>query len=166
MIGRAVKTAFLFCLALSATPLAAQEIKLFESGSLNRIVAPRQSRPFVLALWSLSCPHCQDELALLGETAKASPNLDIVLISTDTPDEAEAVSSVLKRHGLGRAEAWVFADAFAERLRHEIDREWRGELPRTYLYGADGSVDAVTGKLTPRRLKQWIERQTASARRP
>ena len=166
MIRRAVKAALLFCLVLMAMPLAAQDIKPFETGSLNRILAAHPTRPLLLALWSLGCPHCPDELALLAETARKNPDLTIVLISTDTPDEADAIASMLNRHGFGQAEAWVFADTFTERLRYEIDRHWRGELPRTYLYGTDGSVTGVSGKLTPQRLDQWLEQQTKLAKRP
>lgn len=166
MIRRAGKTAFFFCLSLLATSLAAQDIKPFESGSLSQIVAARQAQPFVLALWSIECPHCPADLALFGELSKKYPGLDVVLISTDTPQDMPAISAVLARHRLERAEAWVFADAYSERLRYAIDRQWRGELPRTYLYSADGTVRGVSGKLTASQLQSWIERQTAFVEHP
>lgn len=166
MIRRTGKTVFLFCLSLLTTPLAAQDIKPFESGSLSRIVAARQSHPFVLALWSLDCPHCPGDLVLFGELSEKYPKLDIVLISTDTLQDMPAISAVLARHRLEHAEAWVFADAFSERLRYAIDRQWRGELPRTYLYSADGTVRGISGKLTASQLQPWIERQTGLTKRP
>lgn len=166
MMRRAGNAVFLFCLSLLATPLAAQDIKPFESGSLSRIVAAHQQRPFVLALWSLGCPHCPDDLVLFGELSKKYPGLDVVLVSTDTPQDMPAISAVLARHRLEQAEAWVFADAFSERLRYSIDRQWRGELPRTYLYSADGAVRGISGKLTASQLQPWIEQQTALVERP
>lgn len=166
MIRRAGKAVFLCGLLLLASQLAAQEIRPFESGSLEKIVAARQSQPFVLALWSLSCPHCPQDLALFGELAKKYPKLDVVLVSTDTPQDMPAITTVLARHRLEQAEAWVFADAFSERLRYAIDRQWRGELPRTYLYSADGTVRGISGKLTASQLQPWIERQARLAKRP
>jgi thiol-disulfide isomerase/thioredoxin len=148
------------------SPAPAQEIQPFETGSLQKIVAAHQNRPFVLALWSLTCPPCQDELAMLGEVFNDDPACDLVLVSTDTPEEIAALAAALARHHLESAQAWVFADAFTERLRHGIDRQWQGELPRTYLHGADGSIQAVSGKLSRQQLRQWIERQTASAKQP
>jgi thiol-disulfide isomerase/thioredoxin len=142
------------------SPSPAQEIQPFETGSLQSIVAAHQNRPFVLALWSLTCPPCQDELAMLGEVFNDDPACDLVLVSTDTPEDAAAIARTLARYRLERAAAWVFADAFTERLRYAIDRRWQGELPRTYLYGADGSVTAVSGRLSRRRLHQWIAQQT------
>lgn len=166
MIRRAGQAAFLFCLLLLATPLAAQEIKPFESGSLNNIVTAHQSRPWVLALWSLGCPHCPDDLTLFGELSKKYPGLDFVLVSTDTPQDIPAITTVLARHRLEQAEAWVFADPFSERLRYTIDRQWRGELPRTYLYSADGTVRGISGKLTASQLQPWIEQHMGLAQQP
>jgi hypothetical protein len=48
---------------------------------------------------------------------------------------------------LQNTEAWVFADSFVERLRFEVDKQWQGELPRTYLFSDDGEAEAVSGKL-------------------
>jgi len=158
--------ALLLCAVSLAAPLSAQEIKPFDAGSLEKIVAAHKARPFVLAFWSLACPPCREELALLGDVFRGDRARDLVLVSTDTPEDTAALSATLARHRLAGAEAWVFADAFTERLRYGIDRRWQGELPRTYLYGADGSIQAVSGKLSPPQLRQWIERQTASANRP
>jgi hypothetical protein len=32
-----------------------------------------------------------------------------------------------------------------ERLRYEVDRQWRGEIPRTMLIGRDGSITTIEG---------------------
>ena len=148
------------------SPLAAQDIRPFDTGSLEKIVAAHKTRPFVLAFWSLTCPPCREELTLLGDVFRGDRARDLVLVSTDAPEETAAIATVLAQHRLAGAEAWVFADAFTERLRYGIDRQWQGELPRTYLYGVDGTIQAVSGKLSPPHLRQWIERQTASAERP
>lgn len=142
-----------------ASPAAAQELRPFEPGSMAKITSARAGKPFVLALWSLQCAHCPQELALFGGVLKKHPGLDLVLVSTDTPDQGAAISAALSRHGLGRAEAWVFADTFTERLQQEIDRRWHGELPRTYFHNADGSVRAVSGRLTMGEVMRWIEQQ-------
>jgi len=153
----------LYALALSSA--AAQELRPFEPGSLAKIIAARADRPFVLALWSLQCAHCPQELALFGAMLKKHPALDLVLVSTDTPDHGAAISAALSRYRLSRAEAWVFADTFTERLQYEVDRRWRGELPRTYFYSADGRVRAVSGRLDAGDLARWIEQQNRMARR-
>ena len=154
-------TAALLALAL---PVAAQELKPFTPESLAQITASRVGRPFVLTFWSLTCAHCQQELADFGRRQTAN----LVLVSTDTPAESEAIRATLARHGLGKAEAWVFADEFAERLRYAVDRHWAGELPRSYFYTADGTRRAVTGRPDMALIERWLgadddQRRTATS---
>ncbi len=135
-----------------ALPAAAQELKPFTQESLAQITASRVGTPFVLAFWSLTCAHCQQELADFGRRR----TVNLVLVSTDTPAESETIRATLARHGLEKVEAWVFADEFAERLRYAVDRGWYGELPRSYFYAADGSRRAVTGRPDAALLKRWL----------
>jgi thiol-disulfide isomerase/thioredoxin len=137
-------------------PAAAQELKPFVAGSIKEITAARQGKPFILGMWSLTCTHCREELSLLSSMAKKYPNLDLVLVATDTLEEGDAISATLRQAGLGGAQAWVFADPFAERLRFEIDRKWHGELPRTYFYDSTHAIAAMSGKLDRQRLEQWM----------
>lgn len=141
-----------------APPAISQEIRPFVSGSFKEIVAARQGKPFILGLWSMTCTHCREELSLLSGMVKKHPNLDLVLVATDTPEEAEAISATLRQSSLGSAQAWVFADPFADRLRFEIDRKWYGELPRTYLYDSAHAITAISGKLDRQRLEQWTNK--------
>lgn len=148
--------ATLLLLALLAGAVAqAAELRPFAAGSLHQIRAAHAGRPFVLVLWSLTCSHCQEELAQLGKFHQKRPELNVVLISTDTPDDAATLTATLARHGLARAEAWVYADAFTERLRFEIDPRWGGELPRTYFFDRAHAVTARSGTLAPAELERW-----------
>lgn len=84
-----------------------------------------------------------------------------MLVSTDTPEEEKDISAMLAKFSLGKAESWVFADSYAERLRFEIGRKWQGELPRTYFYGANNEVTAISGKLEYKEMEQWVKQQYA-----
>lgn len=139
-------------LSLSA---AAQEVRPFGRGSLAEIEAARGARPFVLTLWSLTCSHCAEELTLLARLAARYPDVNVVLVSTDGPDAADAIDATVLHHGLDRAESWVFAD-FAERLRYEIDPRWYGELPRTYLYRPGEERRTLVGRVNAQRLESWF----------
>lgn len=132
--------------------------KPFKQGSLREIVEARAGRPFILGFWSLDCVHCRAELRQFARLTRKHPALDVVLVSTDPPEAAAAVGEVLAREGLAHAEAWIFADAFVERLRFEVDRFWQGELPRTYLFDPDGRTEAMSGRVNPKRLALWLTR--------
>ena len=143
-------------------PAAAQELKPFVAGSIKEITTARQGKPFILGLWSLTCTHCREEFALLSGLVKKHPNLDLVLVATDTPEESDAIGATLRQSGLGGAEAWVFADPFAERLRFEIDPKWHGELPRTYLYDPSHKAQAFSGKPDALQVERWVQAHFAA----
>jgi len=148
--------AVFFC--LGAVAAQAADLKPFVRGSLTEIAAARPGRPYILAFWSLSCSHCREELGVLSGLLKQHPALSVVLVSTDTPEDAAAIAATLAQYRLGGAESWVFADSFSERLRAAVDRKWRGELPRTYLYDSAHQSSVHSGKLRPEQLAAWLEK--------
>lgn len=156
----------LLCLTvLSVVPsqaLAAQEIKPFVRGSYQEIVAARKGKPFIVNFWSLSCGYCKVELDMFKKLAKKYPKLDLVLVSTDTPEEEKLVSATLAKLSLGKAEAWIFSDSFTERLRFDVDKKWQGELPRTYFFSTKGEVTAISGKVEQKEVEHWIKEQYSS----
>ena len=151
--------ALLLCLSAAAS---AQETRPFVRGSQQAIVAAHQGKPFILALWSLDCTHCRDDLALLGRLQARYNKLDVVLVATDTPSQRSEIQTLLKHYALQRAESWVFADSYVERLRFEIDAQWYGELPRTYFFDADGNAAAVSGKILLQPTERWVNRHVVS----
>jgi thiol-disulfide isomerase/thioredoxin len=150
---------FALSVACLIAPLqvGAGEIQPFTSASMQKIVAPRQGKPFILGLWSLSCTHCREDLALLSRLAARYPKADLVLIAADSAEESAEAASTLDKLDLHRAERWIFADPFTERLRFSIDRTWRGELPRTYFYEANHRAKIVSGKLNETETEAWLK---------
>lgn len=151
----------IFCLALfwflavtaHAAPLAP---KPFTQGSMKEVATTHTGKPFILAFWSLSCVHCKANLELFGKLLQQRPQLPLVLVSTDTPEENTAIMATLEKLRLEKLQTWVFADSFVERLHFEIDRRWRGELPRTYLYDATHQARTITGKLDEADTERWV----------
>ncbi len=149
--------ALLAACLLAPLPVAASGIQPFTVTSMKEIVAPRQGKPFILGLWSLSCTHCREDLALLSRLAARYPKADLVLIAADSAEESADATLVLDKLQLNRAEQWIFADPFTERLRFSIDRTWRGELPRTYFYEANHRAKIVSGKLNEAETEAWFK---------
>lgn len=148
---------FAWLLGAALTVQAQPPLRPFVSGSAAAIVAAHGERPFILSFWSVDCAPCRTELTELARLADAHPELDIVLVATDPPGAAEAVQAVLAQHAPARAERWIFADPFGERLRFEVDPRWHGELPRSYLYAAGRVRQTVSGMLDARRLERFLE---------
>lgn len=143
-----------FALSMVLVYPALADTRPFVAGSMAAIRAEHSGKPHVIALWSMDCPPCHEELAMLGAWRRAHPDARLVLISTDAGETGTAADALLRQYGLDATERWTFAEDFVERLRHEIDPAWRGELPRSYLN--DGRVSlAVSGRLDRARLDAW-----------
>ncbi len=155
--------ALLLCFSAACTS-AAQEIKPFVRGSHQQIVSARAGKPFIISFWSLACTNCRDDLAMFGSLAQKYLDFELVIVSTDSPEQKQEIAQTLQRYrlggaGLSRIESWVFADSFAERLRFEVDAQWYGELPRTYFFSAKNEVNAISGKLRREETERWIKEQ-------
>ncbi len=148
-------------LAFAAAVACAGELRPFTGDSLPAIQKQFAGRPFILTLWSLTCHHCVKELQTLGRLARSERSLPLVIVSTDTPAEAQEIKAALKRFGLERLDTWVFDDTVPERLRYAIDPAWRGELPRSYLFDAAHRRTAHSGLMGEAPLKDWLRRQRA-----
>lgn len=149
--------AVLAVLLLAAPPAApAATVPLTAEGYRRQLDTWAGSRRLVV-LWSVDCPPCQQELAMLGRLRGDNPRLPLTLICTDTQLQPAEVDAILHDHGLTGAESLQFADPVPARLRRAIDPDWYGELPRSYLIEADGHRLAHSGLLPEAPLRAWLE---------
>ena len=160
-----MKWCWALLLALSANcVLAAADNQPLLRGSYQKIIAAHAGKPFIVALWSISCTHCGVDLEIFGRLAKKYSDFNLVLISTDTPEQEAVINRTLHKYNLGRKgpkrlakiESWVFSDSYSERLRFEIDAQWYGELPRTYFYDAKGNATGISGVLDADETERWV----------
>lgn len=152
-----ISTALLISMFLACADAAyADNVRHFTADSYNQIEQARAGKPFVLAFWSVSCSHCPSELRALARLQRQYPQLEIVLVATDTPQDAADASHLAAEYGLAGSEQWIFADEVPERLRFAIDRRWHGELPRTYFFDGRSAPAGISGVIPPDKLEAWI----------
>jgi len=154
--------AFLFFAVGLSDAAQADEPRPFEAGSFAAILKQHQGKPLVVSFWSLTCPPCIAEMPLWRDTLKDYPGVALVLVATDSPERRGWVDRTLKRYGLDGVDSWIFADPYVERLRYDIDRRWRGELPRTYFIDRDGTRTAHSGMIKAKALKAWVMQEAGS----
>lgn len=162
-----IKVSLALLLAFSANyAFAAAESQPLLRGSYQKIIAAHAGKPFIVALWSVSCTHCGADLEIFEHLAKQYSNFNLVLISTDSPEQESVIARTLRGYQLGRTgpgqsragkiESWVFADSYTERLRFEVDAQWYGELPRTYFFDGKGIARGVSGVLDADETERWL----------
>lgn len=140
---------------------AAPAFQPFGPDGMERIVASQKGKSFVLVIWSLDCAYCQASLTTLAQEKGKHKNLRIVTLTTDSLADAEAVPLMMKKlEAAGMAgNAWAFGTAPAEQLRYAVDPKWRGELPRSYWFNAQGKSVAYSGVITPEVIAKFTTLQ-------
>ncbi len=127
----------------------------FQSGSYQQILDNNTERPFILAIWSVSCSSCLKEMKQLSAIHKKFPGLEIIMLSVDDFTEQSTVNKILQKHEITDLESWVFAAPDLQKLRYEIDPGWYGELPRTYFFNSSHDGKGISGTQTN---EQFISR--------
>ncbi len=148
----------LFLFATGCSNAEQISLRPFVAGSYKQILSQNANQPFVLTLWSITCPSCLKDMALINELHKAHPKLKIILLTTDDLSAGEQVSNILSKSDLASLENWVYADENTQKLQYEIDPKWYGELPRTYFFDASHQRTGISGVIS----KQDYEAQLAS----
>ena len=157
ILESAYKFILVFILITASTSVLSEvKLKPFTSGSYSKIVSIR-SKPFILIFWSLDCPSCYKELEMLSRFNNRHKKLDIILVSTDIEANLEELVTILTKYKLDNVESWVFRGSSDERLRFEIDAQWYGELPRSYLFKGKNKKQVISGVLSEEKLLSWFK---------
>ena len=146
----------ILCASGASLTVQADNIQDFGTQSFVEIKSQYEGKPFVVSLWSIDCAPCRVELKMLGEIKKSDPDFPLVVISTDSIENAEEAADILDSYALQDINTWMFADAFVERLRYSVDPLWHGELPRSYFFKADHSFESHSGILTREQLEKFF----------
>jgi hypothetical protein len=138
-----------------AVPAIAADFRLFGRDSRAVIEREQRGHPFALVFWSVDCVYCIEEIKQLGELANSHSALRLILVNTDAPGMAAASTEALLRHlEKTPAERWMFDGGDSARLYFSVDKQWHGELPRTYIYDAKGNFKVIPGKMDTQWLKE------------
>ena len=136
--------ALLLALATSAGAATdAGSFTLLDRHAAKAVTAPRSdTRPTVVALWASDCAYCKQNLPTLATLAKANPQLRIVTVAAELP--TADTGPAINKTGV-KSERLAYGDDVPEALAYAIDPNWRGELPRTYLFDGKGGMQARSG---------------------
>lgn len=125
--------------------------------TVEKVAEVFQEQNRLIMLWSVDCPPCYQELAMLEGLLSSYPGLPITLISTDDDSERyEEVEEQYKRLNGNKLMTWVFEEGMASQLRYAIDKTWSGVLPRSYIVKAENRV-GHSGVLKEKDIRQLFK---------
>jgi thiol-disulfide isomerase/thioredoxin len=147
-------------LANSGVPLKLQKMlteKAFNKGSFAALKKHYKGQRWLLVLWSVDCPPCFKELAMIQSLSTEVAKLPIVIVNADASDDIRLERrNIIKRFELSHLTHLYFLEGQAAKSRYLIDTSWYGELPRSYFIDAAGKFNGKSGLITKQALNSWL----------
>lgn len=144
-------------MCLMALPALAGSPSVLLPADAQALVEPPAKGARIVALWSLDCAYCEQNLAALRDYQRGHRDVDLVFVATDPMEQRDALHARLKAARLDDVPLRAYADATPDRINFLIDPTWGGETPRTLVIKADGSRKAVSGALDAGRIASLMD---------
>jgi len=129
----------------------------FNQQQFEQIKQHYQGKQWLMLLWSVDCPPCFKELALVSELYHKRSELHVVLINTDADeDTTEERQQIIEKFNLAGLANYHFVDGSATKSRYLIDPSWYGELPRSYFVETNGNFNGQSGLIKQALLQHWL----------
>lgn len=149
---------FAWALSLTAAAIpaiAAAPLPLGTGDVASLIAVPTQGTRLV-AIWSLDCAYCEQNLSTLRAYQRNHADVDLVFVATDPVSQSTALEARLRAAKLDDVPSRAYAESTPDRLNFLIDPAWGGETPRTLVIKADGTRRAYSGALDLSRLEKLL----------
>ncbi len=135
----------------------ATAFKAFNPQTFAQIKQQYYGQKWLLILWSVECPPCMKELALVKTLQQEQEDLAVVIINVDTGEEHEVQRQEIIAHfQLTQVTQLYFRDGFKAHSRYLIDPQWFGELPRSYFIDEAGVFHGKSGLVDKIILSKWL----------
>ena len=129
----------------------------FDKTQLALVKTQNMGKQWLMLLWSVDCPPCFKELAIIQKLQCQHDDLAVVIINTDANDEINAErKNIIEKFGLSNFTNFHFVDGQGDQSRFFIDPTWYGELPRSYFVESNGEFHGKSGLVNQSILTQWL----------
>ncbi len=151
---------FSLCLLILSTNAFADKVEInsFQMDSYQTILENNKNQAFVLIIWSITCSSCLAEMAIIPEIQQQNPKLKFVMLSVDGPDYSDEMQTIIKQKKLSKFEHWAFAEDNSSALRYAIDKQWYGEIPRTYFFDQQHKRIGISGVINHEQYNQYLNK--------
>jgi thiol-disulfide isomerase/thioredoxin len=127
----------------------------------------RHGRPVFVNFWASWCEPCIAEFPELVRAAREwrPRGISFVSVSADEATDLGPVERTLDRFG-APFDSVLVASGDIDALIRQVDIEWTGALPASFLYDSSGAkVRKQLGSVTPQMLESWFRGVLTSADR-
>lgn len=129
----------------------------FNKTQLTTLKTQNMGKQWLMLLWSVDCPPCFKELAIIQKLQRQHGELAVVIINTDDNDEVNLErKEIIDKFELNDFSNFHFIDGKGDQSRYFIDPNWYGELPRSYFVESNGKFHGKSGLVNESLLTQWL----------
>ena len=137
-------------------PLSKDSVE-FNKVRFEQVKQEKLAQKWLVLLWSVDCPPCMKELALVQKLQQKQKNLAVVMINTDTEESSEQErDDIIKHFNLVNLKSFHFTQGQEAQQRYQVDPQWFGELPRSYFIDEQGKFHGKSGLIAEELLTQWL----------
>jgi thiol-disulfide isomerase/thioredoxin len=115
------------------------EVNEINLSELNQIIKNRAGKILIINIWATWCIPCKDEFPdLIKLSDKYREKIDLIGISIDFPDEIDSkVKPFLQKMQVNFIN-YVNSESDVEKFINNLNPEWSGAIPATFIYEPDG----------------------------
>ena len=112
-------------------------ISVYDFKKLEPLLYSKTKKIKIVNFWAIWCAPCVKELPYLQEYAQKNPNVELLMVSMDFPEDIESkLKPFLKKRGL-TAKVVVLDDPDANSWIDKVYLNWSGAIPFTIIFNED-----------------------------
>ncbi len=134
-------------------------LRLVDAAGLRAELDRMRGRPVFVNFWASWCEPCIEEFPELVRAANEwrPRGVGFLSISADEPADLAPVERTLRRFG-APFDSVLVASGDIDALIREVDADWTGALPASFLYDASGKkIRKELGLVSPQILAAWFQ---------
>lgn len=113
------------------------DIPVYNFDELEALLYTETDKTHIANFWAMWCGPCVKELPIFQEYQKNNPEVELLLVSLDFPEDIEIkLKPFLKKKGI-IAKVVILDDPDANTWIDKIDPNWSGSIPFTIIFNND-----------------------------
>lgn len=126
-----------FIYGQSKTKSNNKTIIVYNFDSLEPLLYTNSNKIHIVNFWAMWCAPCVKELPILKAYQKIHPNVEVLLVSMDFPEDIETeLKPFLKEKGI-TSKVVMLDDPDANTWIDKIDPNWSGSIPFTIIFNSE-----------------------------
>lgn len=113
-----------------------KDIPILNFNSLEPLLYTKSDKIYIVNFWAMWCAPCIKELPVFEEYEKNNPNVEVLLVSLDFPEDIETkLKPFLRKKGI-TSKVMLLDDPDANSWIDKVYPKWSGAIPFTILFNA------------------------------